>query len=56
VLVTLGKGLNTLGKAFAECNTRHRALGKKSVGKAAFAECLLSHSAKRELKKCKKKT
>jgi hypothetical protein len=30
---TLGKGYFTLGKAFAECNTRQRTLGKD------FAEC-----------------
>jgi hypothetical protein len=38
----LGKALNTLGKGFAECHTRQRAYSKKAVGKAAFAECLLS--------------
>ena len=32
----------TLGKWFAECNTRRTALAKKSDGKANFAECLLS--------------
>ena len=38
----LGKGYFALGKAFAECSTRQRASGKKSVGKELFAECLLS--------------
>jgi len=39
---TLGKGQITLGKAFAECGTRQRTHGKKLIGKALFAECLLS--------------
>jgi hypothetical protein len=39
---TLGKALNTLGKGFAECHARQRAHGKKTIWKAAFAECLLS--------------
>jgi len=38
----LGKAQFTLGKGFAECCTRQRALGKKRVGKDVFAECLLS--------------
>ena len=61
----LGKGYFALGKAFAECSTRQRASGKKSVGKEFFAECLLSgtrqsllpsaqHSAKLEPKKTRK--
>ena len=37
----LGKGPNTLGKAFAECGTRQRPLGKETAGKGFFAECLL---------------
>jgi hypothetical protein len=37
---TLGKGYFTLGKAFAECNTRQRILGKYFIGKGFFAECL----------------
>jgi len=39
---TLGKRHTTLGKWFAECNTRRTALAKKSDGKANFAECFLS--------------
>jgi hypothetical protein len=35
---TLGKGHFTLGKAFAECNTRQRILGKYFIGKGFFAE------------------
>ena len=31
-----------LGKSFAECRTRQRALGKEFVGKEFFAECHLS--------------
>jgi hypothetical protein len=31
----------TLGKGFAECNTRQRALGSNFVGKDVFAECFL---------------
>jgi len=38
----LGKGYFALGKAFAECSTRQRASGKKSVGKEFFAERFLS--------------
>ena len=36
---TFGKIHKTLGKWFAECNTRWTALAKKSDGKANFAEC-----------------
>jgi hypothetical protein len=43
----LGKALNTLGKGFAEYHTRQRAHGKKAVGKAAVAECLLSGTRQR---------
>ena len=32
----------TLGKAFAECYTRQRALSKQFIGKDLFAECTLS--------------
>jgi hypothetical protein len=39
---TLGKAPVTLGKGFAECNTRQRTLGSDYVGKDVFAECLLS--------------
>jgi hypothetical protein len=43
----LGKALNTLGKGFVECHTRQRAHGKEDVGKAVFAECLLSDTRQR---------
>ena len=39
---TLGKIPKTLGKLFAECNTRWTALAINSSGKANFAECHLS--------------
>jgi len=39
---TLGKLPKTLGKLFAECNTRRTALAINSTGKANFAECHLS--------------
>ena len=35
----LDKGRYTLGKAFAECYTRQRVLGKRFIGKDFFAEC-----------------
>ena len=38
----LGKDQQTLGKRFAECNTRQTAHGIYSVGKRLFAECFLS--------------
>jgi hypothetical protein len=38
----LGKGHFAVGKGFAECHTRQRAYGKKTIGKAVFTECLLS--------------
>ena len=44
---TLGKGPNTLGKAFAECHTRQRAHGKILAGKEVFAECFLSGTRQR---------
>jgi hypothetical protein len=34
----LGEVLKTLGKAFAECITRQRRLGKQCIGKDFFAE------------------
>jgi hypothetical protein len=34
----LGEALKTLGKGFAECNTRQRRLGKQYIGKDFFAE------------------
>jgi hypothetical protein len=40
VFETLGKALFALGKGFAECCTWQRTHGKKTVGKAFFAECL----------------
>jgi hypothetical protein len=56
---TLGKAPITLGKGFAECNTRQRALGKDFIGKDVFAECQKAlskekHSAKYKLKKIQK--
>ena len=44
----LGKGQIALGKAFAECGTRQRTHGKKLIGKALFAECLLSGTRQRK--------
>jgi hypothetical protein len=44
---TLGKGYFTLGKAFAECNTRQRTLGKYFIGKGFFAECFFSDTRQR---------
>jgi hypothetical protein len=59
LVVTLGKNLNTLGKAFAECNTRHRALSKNPIGKpslpSVFFRALgkegfaLRHSTKKQI-------
>jgi len=43
----LSKGRYTLGKAFAECYTRQRALGKQLIGKDLFAECTLSGTRQR---------
>jgi hypothetical protein len=45
----LGKALKTLGKAFAECNTRQRRLDKQCIGKAFFAECFLSGTRQNSL-------
>ena len=42
VQAALGKARFTLGKGFAECRTRQRALAKEFVGKEFFAECHLS--------------
>jgi hypothetical protein len=39
---TLGKGYFTLGKAFAECNTRQRTLGELYIGNSLFVEYFLS--------------
>jgi hypothetical protein len=38
----LGDALKTLGKGFAECDTRQRSLGKDCIGKSFFAECFIS--------------
>jgi hypothetical protein len=38
----LGEALKTLGKGFAECNTRQRRLGKQCIGKDFFAEYFFS--------------
>jgi hypothetical protein len=35
---TLGKGYFTLGKGFAECNTRQRTLGKEHLAKISSAK------------------
>ena len=43
----LGKGYIALGKAFAECGTRQSTHGKKLIGKALFAECILSGTRQR---------
>ena len=43
----LGKGQIALGKAFTECGTRQRTHGKNLIGKALFAECLLSGTRQR---------
>jgi hypothetical protein len=44
---TLGKGYFTLGKAFAECNTRQRTLDKYFIGKEFFAEYFFSDTRQR---------
>ena len=38
----LSEALKTLGKGFAECNTRQRRLGKQCIGKDFFAEYFFS--------------
>jgi len=43
----LGKDHFALGKRFAECGTRQKTLGETLVGKAGFAECLLSDTRQR---------
>jgi hypothetical protein len=45
--MTLGKGYFTLGKAFAECNTRQRTLDKYFIGKGFFAEYFFSDTRQR---------
>jgi hypothetical protein len=43
----LGEALKTLGKGFAECDTRQRRLGKQCIGKDFFAEYFLSGTRQR---------
>jgi hypothetical protein len=43
----LGKALKTLGKGFAECDTRQRRLDKQCIGKALCRVLFLGHSTKR---------
>jgi hypothetical protein len=50
---TLGKGYFTLGKGFAECNTRQRTLGKNFIGKGIFAECFFL-TLDKDFAKCQK--
>jgi hypothetical protein len=38
----LVKALKTLGKRFAECDTRERGLDKLYIGNDLFAECIMS--------------
>jgi hypothetical protein len=45
----LGKALKTLGKGFAECDTRQRRLGKQCIGKAFFVEYFFSGIRQRGL-------
>jgi hypothetical protein len=45
----LGEALKTLGKGFAECNTRQRRLGKQCIGKDFFAEYFFSGTRQRSL-------
>jgi len=44
----LGKGQIAFGKAFAECGTRQSTHGKKLIGKALFAECILLGTRQRK--------
>jgi hypothetical protein len=44
---TLEKNYFTLGKSFAECNTRQRTLGKDFIGKRFFVECFFSDTRQR---------
>jgi hypothetical protein len=44
---THGKGYFTLGKGFAECNTRQRTLGELYIGNSIFAEYFLSGTRQR---------
>jgi hypothetical protein len=45
----LGKALKTLGKGFAECDTRQRMLDKQCIDKAFFAEYFFSGTRQRGL-------
>jgi len=45
----LGKAQKTLGKGFAECNTRQTAHDIYSAGKRLFAECFLSGTRQKTL-------
>jgi hypothetical protein len=44
---TLGKDYFTIGKGFAECNTRQKTLGKDFIGKGFFTECFFSDTRQR---------
>jgi hypothetical protein len=44
---THGKGYFTLGKGFAECDTRQRTLGELYIGNSLFAEYFLSGTRQR---------
>jgi hypothetical protein len=44
---TLGKARKTLGKGFAECNTRQRTLGELYIGNGLFSEYFLSGTRQR---------
>jgi hypothetical protein len=46
---TLSKGYFTLGKGFAECNTRQITLGKLYIGSGLFAEYFLSVTRQRKV-------
>jgi hypothetical protein len=45
----LGKASKTIGKSFAECDTRQRSLGELYIGTDFFAECFLSGTQQRPL-------
>jgi hypothetical protein len=51
---TLDKGYFTLGKGFAECNTRQRTLGKDFIGKGFFVECFFSDTRQSHFAECQK--
>jgi hypothetical protein len=44
-----GKARKTLGKVFAECNTRQRTLGELYIGNSLFAEYCLSGTRQRKV-------